>query len=71
MLIRRRKSRSGRRLSCIGNGKPGSSRYGRKRYAHRGAGHVENHVKVWFVRIQSGYGEGEKLAGAIVPGRFV
>src|SRR6516165_11840308 len=70
-LIFSRRNAGSRAARGIDDRIPALFRHCRERYVDRHAGHVENHVKVFFVRSQTSNGEGKELGQAVVPWRLI
>src|ERR1700746_2431196 len=60
-----------RAVGSIDDWIPLSAWYWRQLRVNRYAGHVENHIKVFFVRRETSDGEGKELGRAVVPRRLV
>src|SRR5260221_767877 len=59
-----------RAVGSIDDWIPLSAWYWRQLRVHRYAGHVENHMKVFFVRRETSDGDGKELGRAVVPRRL-
>src|SRR5258708_30666816 len=62
---------SSRAVGSIDDWIPLSACYWWQLRVHRHAGHVENHMNVFFVRRETSDGEGKALGSAVVPCRVV